>query len=341
MTYPTNMDVVQRAARAIQRAGRNYIAKRARTQPFEMFSQRSAASTQRVGRAPSRTTTQLTQREHAQADPVGGSLSRFSLVKPKVYLAGVDSMTAPQMTVNNESGRLTSTVGQQNAALLLTDFAPVDVVALFNNTLGAANKTTKCLIKSVNATIMIANQENVACHYTLYDILAKRDGNATITSPLVAFNAGLVDNAGGLASNYLIPGTDPYMSARFKEFFQVVKQTTGTLLPGSVHSHYVYYEPNKVISNEVSTFDASYIGGLTHYTMIVWHGTPINDSTTKTQVSIAPINLDFVVKQKRTSKIIYYPFQSTTVTQSLPLAFGVGGQVMNEFTDLPIAEGNA
>lgn len=341
MTYPTNMDVVQRAARAIQRAGRNYIAKRARTQPFYGFSQRSAASTQELGRVPSRTTTTLTKREKAQADPAGGSLSNFSLVRPKHKLGGVDPMTAPQMTVNNESGRLTSTVGQQNAALLLTDFGTQDVIKLFDNTFGSANKTTKCLIKSVHATIMIANQENVACMYTLYDVLAKRDGNATITNPLTAFNAGLVDNSGGLASNYLIPGTDPYMSARFTEFFHVVKQTTGTLLPGSVHTHYVYYEPNKVISNEISTFDANYIGGLTHYTLIVWHGTPINDSTTKTQVSLAPINLDYVIKQKRTSKLIYYPFQSTTVTQALPLAFGVGGQVMNEFTDLPIAEGNA
>lgn len=287
--------------------------------------------------------TSMTKTSHSrsEADPLGGSVSKFSMVKPKVRLGNVEKLTEPQIVVTNGAGRLTSLIGKQEGGILLAEMTPVDVVSLFNNTFGTANKSTKGLIKSCVSEIMFTNTENVPLRYTLYDIIAKHDGNSTIVDPLTAFQTGNADPAGGSAASYLVPGVDPYMNPRFREYFHVVEQTTGTLLPGNVHTHKSYYECNRLISNEISTYTSSFIKGLTHYTMIIFHGTPENDSTTKTQVSISAANIDYVVKRKWTTKLVYYPFQSNSVTNSLALAFGVGGQILNEFTGVAQAEAAA
>lgn len=288
----------------------------------------------------SKTMTKLqTKRSRAIADPLGGSVSKFTLIRAKKKLGNVDRMTAPQPVVNVQGGRVTSLIGKQEGAILLAELTPADITSLFVNTFGATpNKTTKILIKSCVSTVEFTNMENVPLTYTLYDIVPKRDGNTTIIDPIACFRSGFADPSGGAAANYLVPGVDPYMNPRFNEYFNIVEMTTGTLLPGNVHTHRSYYEPNYIISDEVNTWTIDFIKNLTHYTMIVIRGTPENDSTTKTQVSLSAANISYVTSQKWITKAIYYPLQSQTVTNNLPLAFTVGAEIMNEFTGVAQAE---
>ena len=283
--------------------------------------------------------TKYTKKNRSEADPLGGTCSKFSLVRPKKKLGNVDKMTMPQPVVNCQGGRVTSLIGKQEGAILLAELTPADITSLFVNTFGATpNKTTKVLIKSCVSETMFTNVENVPLNYTLYDIIPKRDGNTTIIDPIACFRSGFADPSGGAAANYLVPGVDPYMNPRFNEYFTIVQRTEGTLLPGNVHTHRSYYEPNYIISDEVNTWTIDFIKNLTHYTMIIIHGTPENDNTTKTQVSLSAANIDYVTKQKWVTKAIYYPLQSQTVTNNLPLAFTVAGEIMNEFTGVAQAE---
>lgn len=285
-----------------------------------------------------------TKRNRAQADPLGGTCSRFSLIRPKKKLGNVDKMTMIQPVVNCQGGRVTSLIGKQEGAILVAELTPADITSLFVNTFGATpNKTTKILLKSCVTETMFTNMENVPVNYVLYDIIPKRDGNTTIIDPIACFRSRLVDPSGGAAANYLVPGVDPYMCPAFNEYFHIVQRTEGTLLPGNVHTHRSYYEPNYIISDEVNTWTIDFIKNLTHYTMIIIHGTPENDSTTKTgaTVTLSAANVDYVTKQKWVAKNIYYPLQSQTVTNNLPLSFAVGGEIMNEFTGAAQAEANA
>jgi hypothetical protein len=289
-------------------------------------------------------TTSYTKRARAQADPLGGTCSRFSLVRPKRKLGNMEKLIAIQPVVNVQGGRVTSLIGKQEGALLVTEMSPADITTLFTNALGgAASKSTKMLIKSCVTETMFTNMENVPVNYTLYDIVPKRDGNTTIIDPISCFRSGFADVTGGAAANYLVPGTDPYMNPRFNNYFQVVQRLEGTLLPGNVHTHRSYYEPNYIISGEVNSWTIDFIKDLTHYTMIIIHGTPENDSTTKTgaTVSLSAANIDFVTKQKWTAKFGWLAGSNQTVTNNLPLTFAVGGEIMNEFTGTAQAEANA
>lgn len=281
----------------------------------------------------------MTKITRAHADPLGGTCSSFRLIRPRKKLGNVDKLTAIQPVVNCQGGRVTSLIGKQEGGILLAELTPADITSLFVNTFGAVpNKTSKCLLKSCVSETMFTNMENVPLNYTLYDIIPKRDGNTTIIDPIACFRNGFGDPSGGAAANYLVPGVDPYMNPRFNEYFKVVQRTEGTLLPGNVHTHRSYYEPNYIISDEVNTWTVDFIKNLTHYTMIIIHGTPENDSTTKTSVSLSAANIDFVTKQKWTTKALLFAYQGQTVTNNLPLAFAVAAEVMNEFTGVAQAE---
>lgn len=288
------------------------------------------------------TTTKFDNRAVAENNPLGGSTSHFTLVKPKKNMAHVEKAVSNQVVVKVGAARLTSLIGKQEFANVQEHFTVADLLALFTNSLGAgSNKTTKVLLKSVVSSTFITNQENVPIYFTIYDIFPKRDGAGVITSPQQAFQTGMLDASGGAAANYLVPGVDPYMIPKFTEFFNIAKSTTGSLLPGNVHVHKTYFEPNQIFSHEIDSYVSNYVHGLTHYTCIMFHGTPINDSTTKTQVSLSPANLDYVTKDKFTYQMYYYPLVNTTTTNSLPTAFGVAGEVINEFTGAAMLDANA
>jgi len=325
------VNIRNRAASVIGRAAKGWLANNKRRKT------NSLGATQVMGRSMTRTGTDM-KRQRAQSDPLGGSTSQWTLKRPPVNLGGVGQVVTPHVTVNNTSGRLTSAIGQQSVGIVASHFNITDYTALMTTSYGATVKSRKLLMKHVTSTVLITNQESVPCYYTIYDLIARRDGNATVTDPLVAFTAGMADAQGAIAGSYLVPGVDPFSNPRFVEYFNIKQATSGTLLPGNVHTHRIYYEPNFIGSHEIDSFTTNYIKGLTHYTIIVFHGTPENDSTTKTQVSLSACALDYVVKNKYVTKAIELNYEAANATNSLPTAFGVAGEVINEFTGAAIPD---
>lgn len=270
---------------------------------------------------------------HVTPDGAGGSFSSFKLVKPrKGPPASMD--ISDQEVVRNDGGRLTSGIGKQYGGVLATYFDKNDLEAMFTNSLNVSfNKGFKIMVKHVIAETLITNQKNSNCRFTLYDIQAKIDGNATVTNPFTAWSSGIDDNEGGAATDYLIPGASPHSSERFNNAFRVLKKTDVVLSPGATHCHRVYYAPNELVSANVS-YKENAVGGLTNYVFIIYHGSPMNDSTTLTQVSLGAAALDYVTKERLVYSAWLYSSKYSTMTQTIPTSFGVSGRVMGDDGDV-------
>jgi len=290
----------------------------------------SAARTRAKARARSRSTPMSSL---AAAVPSGGgdSKSSFTLVKPLKggTLPKVASELPPSFVVNNASGRDESAVGYQSFVLVGDYFTVADVNLGFTLLNNAA--TAKILLRNVRGETLITNQENVNGRFTIYDIICKKETDSTVSNPLTAITTGSVDPASGGAGDYSVPGYTPFMNPRFTEYFRVLQSTEVILSPGACHSHVVNYSPNLYFSHELNTRVAGTgINGLTLYTLVQYHGTPINDVNTQTQVSLSHIAMDFVQKEQYKFMYSHAAASSVDVNHTLPSAFTTAGNVMQD-----------
>lgn len=269
----------------------------------------------------------------AAAIPAGGgdSKSSFTLSLPvKGKLPPVAKEIPPSFVVNNGSGRVESVVGQQNF-FLAGDYWTVADCNLGFSLLGGAFATPKVLMTKVTGETLFTNQENVNGRFTIYDVICRKDTNGTITNPLTAISNGVADLSGAIATDYLVPGFTPFMSPRFTEYFKVLQTTDVILSPGACHSHVVTYSPQKYLSKEITNGAGGVgIGGLTLFTLIQFHGTPINDVTDQTQVSLSHIAVDFVQKETYKIQYIHNAIMNADINQSLPVAFTNAGNTMQD-----------
>jgi len=262
--------------------------------------------------------------------PTGGgdSLSSFRRFHKNRTKIGKLEFT-PSIIINNSGFRKEAPTGQQESVLIGTYYTDTDVnqhFALINNAASA-----KIFLQSVHGESLITNQCNVNARVTIYDVIARRDSSGGAVDPDTVFKLGMADNTGGSAAQYLIPGVTPYENPRFVQWFKILQTTRVILSPGQCHNHTVNYAPNRMFSHEISTSVlSSSIGNLTVYSFMVFHGTPINDITTQTQVSTAHIALDVVQKESYHFKYADINTGYASITQSLPTAFTVAGATMQD-----------
>ena len=126
----------------------------------------------------------------------------------------------------------------------------------------------------------------------LYDIITQRDTNST---PDTLFQSGETDE-GGNGTTFDVIGCLPFSSDAFCQFYNVKKVTHITLDQGKNHVHRVRYTPNRVMSQEVQMRCEYSMAKFTCYTLIIAHGLPSNDITSKAVVSTGAVKLDIVTK---------------------------------------------
>jgi len=266
-----------------------------------------------------------------QVEVAGGeSRSSFYLVKKPKYTSAVRS-TATQFKVNNEGIRSDASVGYQNSTLLGTYFDSTDIIAMYPVIFGGTvNQTTKLILCGVRAESLITNVATTNARISIYDVMLKKDSNASVVDPSQVFEAAFADTSGGVAGDYAVVGTTPYMNPRFMDFFKIKQRTEVILSPGATHSHVINYAPHRMISKTSTINTTGSIGGLTLFTMIIHHGSPANDSVTKTSVTLSKSSLDIVTKQVYSFKSIFYPLTGIATSNSLPTSYAVAGQAINE-----------
>lgn len=103
----------------------------------------------------------------------------------------------------------------------------------------------------------------------------------------------------------------------------------------------MHYAPNRKIDGEYVQYAQYGFRGLTCFTMLVDHGFPYNDSTTKTQVSTGKTALDVVWRKQYKYTYITDNSNNYYITNSLPSTFGVGENVFDYGSGAAVAESSA
>lgn len=211
------------------------------------------------------------------------------------WLKGQMKNACSNFWTTNASFRISAGIGTQNADTIST-YKPTDV-AIINN-LVSANATTKVAHKTGATEIMLTNQSTGTVRVYLYDIICRRDNNTvTAANPYIAWqNSYLAEGSANV--DYSIVGTTPFSATMFTQFYVVKKITHITMQQGESHIHRTKVIAERLLQDQYVLQAGSGFGKLTHYTMIVVHGMPYNDTVTKTSVSTGLANIDVVYRQQ-------------------------------------------
>lgn len=233
--------------------------------------------------------------------PMSSSYGRYPYKKELTLSKTQKAATGMQTVVCDKVSRLEWNQGTQgviNGASLFT----YDDIVSFNDLFAAIvtpnlNLNQKYFVQDVKSAMMITNQSTDIAKITLYDCIARYGGiSSNYYTPEAAWNTGLT-YANGQQTQDNRPGGKPFVVPGFTENWYVAKSTEIVLATGGHHIHYLNPKVNQVISKDLTQKSASQYATfpkLTAYTMVVAHGFPVNDGTTKTNISTAQGALDIV-----------------------------------------------
>jgi hypothetical protein len=241
--------------------------------------------------------------------------------------------------VLNGAGRKTAAVGLQSGFDDLHMFDCTDMAAIAARI--SSNATQRFIILSCSAELLFTNAELSNCRYTIYDIIARRDLNSTTnTDPGTAWANSYADEQAS-NSNWSLVGTTPFSSDLFTQFFKVLKMTHGVLGQGQTHCHRINFHPKRIVDLETISHTTNGLKGISCYVMVVFHGEPMNDVTTKTQVSTGACALDMVYR--KSYKYTWMSDSSTnySVTNALPSAFTVAANIVDIGSGTVVADSAA
>lgn len=265
----------------------------------------------------------------------GGQCSYFNGPVGKHYLPKhVEDALAPVKLVNASSAQLKSGVGVQAALVPLAQLQPSLATGF------TTDKMSRVLYESVSSDVTMNNIYLSNCYLIIYDVICRKDVSlSAISTPLLAWVQGDADEAATNASTIL--GSTPWQTEAFNEYYKVMQVTNVVLAAGATHVHKVRLHPNRVISSAYSTYSPFGFKDVTYFTMIEIHGSPANDVTTQTQVSVGVGGLNIIADGEQTIKLIQNNKPQIVTANTLLTSFTVGEQTVNlgGSTIVPQAEG--
>nr|WAE42139.1 MAG: capsid protein [Cressdnaviricota sp.] len=267
--------------------------------------------------------------QKATPEGTGGFTSMYYYTPrkmPRAY-AVLNKSLPKNYYVTNNSGRLVQTPGLQAIyCMSIANKTDINLISQKINT----SQVNRFLMQQCSSEFVFTNQDAGNCRVWLYDIVARRDlaTNANLVTPQAAFQNSLADE-GGANANWSIPGTTPFSSDLFTQYFKVCKITNIVMAQGQSHTHKVSFKTNKVMDGEYIQYEGNGFKGLSHYVMMVVHGFPYNDSTTKTQVSTGNVAIDFITKVQYKYTWIQDVDTNYSVSNTLPTAFTVSEDIMD------------
>lgn len=230
-------------------------------------------------------------------DGAGGTMSSAKQFLGRNRISRVmRSVGTPGVFSYNAAARLTSAVGAQQAYIVLDIGDAIDLTNIIGYYSGGV--AMKALYKGGTAESLFTNQEKGNVRMTLYDLVCKRDvtvADQATKNPLSAWTTGVIDenNTSVTTPARTNLGTVPTDSAFFNQIWKVKKVTKVILPQGGSHTHKVYISGGRWLNEEL-TSRYQYLRGVTHLTVAVVHGMPLNDQTTKTNVNVGIGAVDHV-----------------------------------------------
>lgn len=286
---------------------------------------------------------------------------------PRVYYPAVKA-TSGQVYDFNQAFNITSQQGRQgfdeiglgtcNNGTALNNVGPglfnsnnSDLGNVFINVFGngvAAFDTSrqgKILVRSISLTVYYTNMIDGYLHFTIYDVVPRRD---TDQSPLTNYLQGLraaydgADTNGteviSNASVSTLVGADLGQSPYFNSKYMIVNRRTIIMTPGQVHRHTLNYKVNKVLNSAILDSQNIYMRGFSAVHICKIHGFPAdNADNTITTLQAAKVS---VVYRKRIKYHVIEQSKPTRYTYNNIEDDGIALENMNEDGDVE-AQANA
>lgn len=239
--------------------------------------------------------------------PVSKSFFHVRLKQGFKIPRNMKQLVATQFYLNNAIAKGQHPVNEQLITNVSQMYSGLDCANMYNAALSLITDSTrhanaKIYLQSCNQRTMITNQTNDVVRLAIYDIVPRKDVyNSTYVPPQAAWTVGLA-SAGATASSSTFVGATPFHSLVFTKLYKVQKVTNLELHSGGHHVHTVVAKPNRMIDGQYISevgANANYgFANLTCYTMVVQHGFPVNDGTTKTNIGTAEGNVDFITTRQ-------------------------------------------
>lgn len=199
--------------------------------------------------------------------------------------------------------------------------------------------TRRFMVKHVRAKYTLKNATNIPIEVVLYDIQPKRDiQTVSGQDPISMWNSGISNQSvnitgGAVDANAMVsrfPGSTPFQSQMFCQYWTVKKKTSFILHAGSEHCHYVNLRPKYPFNYEL-TRQTGFIRNLTTGVLAVIQGGVAQDATNTNLAGTSIAELAYTCE-------VQYSFTAmersrTLYTQYNGLA-GTASRVVLEDTDV-------
>lgn len=180
------------------------------------------------------------------------------------------------------------------------------------------NDTTDLILNHVYAETSFSNMSEATCYVDLYECTPRHSiGNAN--SPGSSATNGISDASAATAS-FASLGAVPTMSREFTALWKIHKKYSFELAQGQSHCHKAFYRMGQKWNQSLYTVYGAgwYLDNFTKAMLVVVRGVPLNDQTTKTNVSTSSTAVDMVRMEKFSYSYNNPTNLKYTYTNSLP-----------------------
>lgn len=246
-------------------------------------------------------------------------------------------ITAPisQQTAQTVAS-FTNAGGTQNAILSILDYGQMFTNLVADETIPTSSVavTQRMWMKRANARYQMKNQTTGPITVWWYDLIARRDVESQasgIYDPVALWNLGIQDEVIGITpvNPSSFPGTTPFKSEAFCQYWNVKKVNRWVLHPGSEHTHFVNVNVGRLVNAEYAERNI-YNHGETYVPLVVVRGGIIQDTSTPFNVTYGTAELDIICDTRyvftalQKNRTVYQSFTS------LPSAVTVPGIVLED-----------
>lgn len=228
-----------------------------------------------------------------------------SNMRPHPRAAAIRRVGADQIYNLASSYRLTGSTGAQ--AYHTWDCGETTDLNGMATQITGYGDTTDLILNRIYAETSFTNMSEATVYVDLYECTPRHSiGNAN--NPGAAANEGIADASGSTASLNSLCST-PTMSRQFTALWKIHKKFSFELSQGQSHCHKASYMMGQKWNQSLYGVYGSgwYLDNFSKSMLVIIRGVPLNDQTTKTNVSTSSTAVDMVRKES-----FYYSYNNPT-----------------------------
>lgn len=230
---------------------------------------------------------------------------------------------------NSSGGRITAQSGYQsmNAAVSLMDYTDLEAMFGVIPQEGTVAQRTGTKLVPLQQTLRfhMTNQQQAGVDITIFHVISRRDSAVDAAQTIIT---GLTNQWANPAAPYYLD-IHPKNSQAFRELYVIKKTASRYLGPGATMDITVKCKPKCAINHQrILANGENKYAGITYQLVIIARGVPVNAQANVTDVTTAPVALDFVwTKHQRFTWI-------STTTEAGTATMGIDSNIANPYSVL-------